>query len=177
MQEFIFPRQNLLRRIIFVLMVSAAARSFALTSDCTAKSTNQTAIVIDRSNTPINAKYEMTAVHWDPVLKQNWAVLRMCKSEGSPAMLVPLKEDIPAPTMSPFPVIHAGEIVHILQRDTRIRMELTGLAEENGTVGGRIRVHILSPLKEMSDSQDGWGLRPRALLAIIRGPHQVEIVQ
>lgn len=175
MREFILSRQNLVRRTIFVLMMSAAVRSFAFTSICTAKFNGQAGIASDRSNTQASADYEMAAVHWDPVLKRSWAVL--CKNEGTPAVLVPLKGRAPALTVSPFPVIHAGEVVRVLQKDANIRLELTGIAEENGAVGNHVRVHLLSPLKGMSDSQDGWGLRPKALVAIIRGPHQVEIVQ
>ena len=177
MCNLIFSRQNLLRRIVFLLMVPAAMRAFAFSSICTEKPNGHANVALDRSYAQMNTGYEMTAVHWDPVLRQNWAVVRPCQHDGAPAMLVPLNGDAPAPTMSPFPLVHAGEVVRIRQQDAHVWMELTGVAEESGAIGGRVRVHMLNTLKGTPSLQDGWGVRPKTLLAIIRGPHDVEIVR
>ncbi|HEY8996828.1 MAG TPA: hypothetical protein VIM60_02955, partial [Edaphobacter sp.] len=88
-----------------------------------------------------------------------------------------LEGDTTVPTMSPFPVIHAGEVVRIRQQDAHLWMEITGVAEESGAIGGRVRVHMLNPLKGTPSLQDGWGVRPKTLLAVVRGPHDVEIVR
>jgi hypothetical protein len=93
-------------------------------------------------------------------------------------MLIRLKDESSLPVVTtPLPVVHAGDVVRITQQDTAMRMELTGVAEESGTVGGRVRVHMLHAMKTVPEYQGTWKGGPMKMLAIVCGPHEVEIVR
>jgi hypothetical protein len=85
-------------------------------------------------------------------------------------------QHVPVKTL--FPVVHAGDIVHIESQEEFVRVEMTGVAEESGVVGGRVRVHVLRPTTNLLvREQIGFGGGGRLLHTIVRGPHQVEIAQ
>ena len=63
------------------------------------------------------------------------------------------------------PVVHAGDIVQIWRHDTLLRIEVTGISEESGSLGKKIRVRLVQ-----SDS----GV-PQQLLGVVRGPSNVEL--
>jgi hypothetical protein len=77
-----------------------------------------------------------------------------------------------------FPVIHAGDVVRIRRQDAMLHINLTGIAEENGAIGKPIRVHLLHQLTNgFNGAPTGFSGNSRPLMAVIRGPHEVEIEQ
>jgi len=118
-------------------------------------------------------------VHWDPVLKRRWAVVEDCGlTDGNKKLLLLEGQAVlPNSVATPFPVVHRGDVVRITKQDAVTRMDLTGIAEESGALGGRVRVHVLYPTKANVDSQSAWGVRPTTLLTTVLGPHQVEMKQ
>jgi hypothetical protein len=129
--------------------------------------------------------YRLEAVRWDPLLQQRWAIVTFCGRPGLPKLMLPMQKAAIGPGLehdsSPtalFPVVHAGDVVRILRQEEFLRIELSGIAEENGVLGERVRIHLLRPaMPGSSPVEAGFDGGSGSMLAVIRGPHIVEIGQ
>ena len=99
----------------------------------------------------------MVAVKHDAVRDLRWAVMVDCVHPEWPAKLVPLVgkdvAQMQAVTAVVVPAavvketgpltVKAGEMVRVWSNDGVVKMETTGVAQESGGVGKRIRVRML----------------------------------
>ena len=101
----------------------------------------------------------MVAVKRDAVKDLHWAVMVDCAHPEWPAKLVPLAgKDVVAVSAQTAAVIkapaavvnegaslvvRAGETVRVWSNNGMVKMEMTGVAQESGGVGKRIRVRML----------------------------------
>jgi Chaperone for flagella basal body P-ring formation len=125
--------------------------------------------------------YRVAKVHWDPLLNQRWAIIASCGHPDRPSIAMPLTDLAPqtevsplgnhvgsSPWMqSPFPIIHAGDLVQLQIQNNDIRIEVAGRAEENGAIGNKVRVRLLHTGFDTNQEQ--------TLRGIVRGPGHVEI--
>ena len=96
-----------------------------------------------------------------------------CDHPEWPAFALPLEitNSLKAqPRISPqeipgTPVVHAGDVVQLWRQDTRLHIEVTGISEESGFLGKKIRVRLVQ--RDSGVSQQ--------LLGVVRGPSNVEI--
>ena len=126
----------------------------------------------------VGAGYRVTDVHWDPLLRQNWARVANCEHPEWPEVSLRVEAlravsgrliDRSAPEISPFvAVVHAGDVVRLWRKEDLLRIEVTGVAEESGGVGKKIRVRLL---RRGTDSQS----KEEQFTGIIRGPSDVEM--
>ena len=126
--------------------------------------------------------YRVSALRWDPLLRQSWAVVASCDHpERLPRMLL---TDMPAPhtpahftlaaarSYAVLPIVRAGDVVRLWRRDRFAHIEMLGTSEENGGVGSRVRIRL--PASRDLDGQVG----PTQYLAgVVRGTADVEMEQ
>jgi len=122
------------------------------------------------------AGYHVTSVHWDPVLKQRWAVVSSCDHPERPSVTVPVVDaSLPrAAQQSLFPVVRSGDVVRLVSSEPQLRVTISAIAEENGAVGGKVHVRLLRPIAGSEDASN-YAAPPVILLAVVRGPHEVEV--
>ena len=129
--------------------------------------------------------FRVESVRWDAAQRQTWAVIRSCDHAERPtlAMLTDLPRNLvgAAPSAGAMPVlgqiipansavVHAGEVVRLWRADAQAHIELKAMAEENGAIGAKVRLRLLT-LKE----PDGQYAPPQYLAGIVRGPADVEM--
>jgi len=129
-----------------------------------------------------NKGYRVTSIHWDPVLRQNWATVARCDHPEWPEISVRTEQvstrsdravqstdqATDKPSISAPVVVHAGDIVRLWKEEDLLRIEATGVAEESGGIGKRIRVRLR---RRNTDDQS----REEQFTGIVRGPSNVEM--
>jgi hypothetical protein len=122
---------------------------------------------------PSSRGYRLEGMRWDPLLEQRWAIVSSCSRPDLPLQMVPVRRGslVSNASANIFPaVIHAGDVVLVRSQEQFIRIEFTGVADESGPMGSRVRVHLLrSSTQQMTDTANG------TLIAVVRGPHEVEV--
>jgi hypothetical protein len=125
---------------------------------------------------PSSGGYQVIKIQWDPVLGQRWAVVISCQHYDWPVLTLPLS-DSKAVTMAvrpsiadarAIPAVKAGETVRLWRQEDFLRIQMAGIAEQNGDLGGKIRVRIM---RTNGDDQSML----QQLSGIVRGPSDVEI--
>ncbi len=119
--------------------------------------------------------YRVASVRWDPVLRQNWATIVSCGHPEWPGISLRTgKADHTAHVVSAqireerSPVVRAGDIVTLWRQEEMLRIEVTGVAEQSGSVGETIRVRLLRrPGSNQSVEEEFSG--------IVRGRADVEM--
>jgi hypothetical protein len=124
--------------------------------------------------------YRVEEVRWDPFLRRQWAVIQRCGHAGQPSFMV--RTELEAQSSSKkflalrhdvaLPVVQAGDLVRLWKRDGSAQIQLIATAEENGALGGRVRVRLAG----LPDA-DGQSGQPRYLAGVVRGPADVEMGQ
>jgi hypothetical protein len=76
--------------------------------------------------------------------------------------------------MTPFSIVHAGDVVLVWSQEAFVRIEMTGVAEGNAAMGDRIRIHLIRP-STMSSEGTNFAHNAERLFGIVRGAHEVEI--
>ena len=138
--------------------------------------TSQLAIdpAIASSSSPLSKSgYRLSRIQSDLALGKRWAMIVSCDHPEWPAFALPLEISSPlkaSPRISTqeipgTPVVHAGDLVRIWRHDILLRIEVTGISEESGSLGKKIRVRLVQ-----SDS----GV-PQQLFGVVRGPSNVEL--
>ena len=116
--------------------------------------------------------YRTISVHWDPLLRQQWATIASCGHPERPsiALLLPSGPHDKATEVAPapFPIIHAGDVVRLWKQENDLRIEVPGIAQESGARGSRVRVKLL---RSGLDGQQ----QEHTLFGIVRGKRDVEI--
>jgi hypothetical protein len=144
------------------------------------------AVGLEKSVVPLEsangAGYRIATFHWDPLLRQQWAMIATCGHPERPTIAVRIppareqarllyaenKPTIVHPPQGLLPAVHAGDLVRLWSLEDAIRIELSGIAEENAAMGRRIRVRVL----RSTLADDG---PPQTLSGVVRGFRDVEI--
>jgi hypothetical protein len=121
--------------------------------------------------------YRVTSVHWDPLLRQGWAMVARCGHPEWPEVALPTRVsswalkreegtaligvvDVPL-------VVRAGDTVRLWRRENELRIEVAAVAEESGSLGKSIRVRLVRA------GMDGQA--ERQMTGVVRGPADVEM--
>jgi Chaperone for flagella basal body P-ring formation len=124
--------------------------------------------------------YRVTSIQLDPILGKRWAMIASCdhperpafsllteESDSSEHILLRDSQTVPD-NAQVIPVVHAGDTVRLWRQEAFLRIELAGVAEENGTLGKLIKVRLL---RRNTDDQS-----TRAEFAgVVRGKSDVEM--
>lgn len=124
---------------------SASAANCARTPAAAVKSAGTISAPLPEGN-----GYRVASVRWDPVLRQNWATIVSCGHPEWPGISLrtgeagPAAQAVSAPVREDrSPVVRAGDIVALWRQEEMLRIEVTGVAEQSGSVGETIRVRLL----------------------------------
>jgi hypothetical protein len=121
--------------------------------------------------------YRVTSVRWDPVLRQEWAMVARCGHPEWPEIALPTpvpkegfkterRKMVASSAGTPL-MVRAGDTVWLWRRENELRIELAAVAEESGGVGKSIRVRIVHAGVE--DQVE------REMVGVVRGPADVEM--
>lgn len=172
----------LIRIATMALFVLPCAAGFGYDAPCYATPTEAAAVASKQQPTQqphASQGYRIASIHHDPLLGAPWAVIVSCERPELAPIMVPLPSTFTRATASggPFPLVHTGDVVHIFSHNEMLHLELTGIAEGSGTVGEHIRVHMLGVRMQAVQHPLGFGGHPLPMVAVIRGPNEVEIDQ
>ncbi len=92
-------------------------------------------------------------------------LLSEAKSQNAFASLSASPVSPPLPT--PFPVVHAGDLVQLVGQENNLRIEVSGRAMEAGSAGSIVHVRVVTSGFEAE--------RERMFSGIVRGAGRVEI--
>lgn len=110
------------------------------------------------------------ALRWDPILQRQWLTTTDCRHPERPAQARFVSTSATPSQIATRPdkplTIRAGDRIHLIYIQSTTRMELAGIAEENGTTGSTIRVRITP-----STSEGNAPVRK----AIVTGPAEAEL--
>lgn len=121
--------------------------------------------------------YKLAYIRRDAILHETWGIYRSCSYPTQPARILRLTatdEEQLRLLAIPIPVIHAGEKVRLQNSEENLRMQLVGVAEQTGSIGERIRVHLQTgdSVSGANEAKVRWGAK---LTAVVVGPHEAEI--
>ncbi|RZU39433.1 flagella basal body P-ring formation protein FlgA [Edaphobacter modestus] len=124
--------------------------------------------------------YRIASVRWDPLLNRRWAVIASCNHPDRPSIAMLLSEaksqnafaslsasPVSPPLPTPFPVVHAGDLVQLVGQENNLRIEVSGRAMEAGSAGSIVHVRVVTSGFEAE--------RERMFSGIVRGAGRVEI--
>jgi hypothetical protein len=124
--------------------------------------------------------YQVTSIQTDPILGQRWAMIASCDHPERPAFSVQTEGPDAAEhslvsgpqtvlnSTHAAPVIHVGDRVRLWRQEAVLRIELAGVAEENGSLGKLIRVRLLRRNTDDQSTQTEFA-------GIVRGKSDVEM--
>ncbi len=101
----------------------------------------------------------------ESVVAQGPAVEEVAPQELSTAKSVKL----PVQQRTDTPTVRAGQVVRLWKHEAGLQVDVSGVAEDNGSVGQRIRVR--------SSVVSGAGQPPQEIAGIVRGAASVEMAQ
>jgi hypothetical protein len=117
--------------------------------------------------------YRVASMRWDPLLNQHWAMIASCSHPERPAFALRISDGESASesraAQTPFPVVHAGDVVQLWSQEHNLRIEAAGRAEESAAAGGRVRVRLLHTGFDPGQEQ--------TMIGIVRGAGDVEILR
>src|SRR5665213_2222820 len=99
---------------------------------------------------PEDKGYRVASVRWDPIMQQSWATIVSCDHPEWPGVSLRTAESSDAQRglntqarVDRSPVIRAGDVVELWRQEDLLRIEVSGVAEQNGSIGETIRVRLL----------------------------------
>lgn len=138
---------------------------------------SQAAVRLTGSST--GGGYRVARVQSDPLLDQEWVMVARCDHPEWPLSGFPASEKNAATLSSAerqkgiehsrsAPTVRAGDVVRWWKQETLVRIEASGIAEDSGEVGERIRVRILPANTEDPPPQE-------SIVCVVVGPAVVEM--
>jgi hypothetical protein len=120
--------------------------------------------------------YRVTTIQSDPLLGQRWVMIASCdhperpviafQDQGSSVLQqIAQEHDV---NSHEIPVVRIGDIVLLWKQEDLLRIEVAGVAEENGGLSKTIRVRLLHRNTDNQSSQEEFA-------GIVRGPSDVEM--
>jgi Chaperone for flagella basal body P-ring formation len=131
------------------------------------------------SSVPKRNGYRVAKIQLDPILGQRWAMIATCEHPDWPAFALPVSgaELLIVPQEAKrlvirdsksVPVVRAGEPIRLWRQEDLLRIDVAGIAEEDGGLGKTIRVRLVQRNTDDQSIQ-------QQLAGIVRGPSNVEI--
>ena len=122
--------------------------------------------------------YRVTGFQSDPILGRRWAIVASCDHAEWPVVAVQTSESDPVASSETnrmlvtsvysITVVHAGDVVRLWKQEDLLRIEVVGVAEENGGLGKIVRVRLLRRNADDQATQERF-------LGVVRGPSDVEM--
>jgi hypothetical protein len=119
--------------------------------------------------------YTLVRIKRDPMLGRSWAVVARCShpewsTQAFPVFNLPSVEISPALSGSTHSsiLIHAGDTVRFSRREALLQIEVAGISEDSGSLGGTVRVRISHMSADNPSAAE-------ELTGIVRGPSDVEM--
>jgi len=167
-----------LSSILLCLDISSVANMPPLSTSCTATPEVFSNITANHAayTQPIQKSgYRVAGLRWDPLLHRTWATAINCGHPERPRIAILLPE--PAQNVSmrppvlnerpPTVIIHAGDHVQVRYREANLQIQISGVAEDNGSMGSRVHVRVI-PISLENDQQS-------ELLGVVLNSQEVEI--
>lgn len=167
-----------------VVSPAVARAHCAKTPDAAIQSSRMESISSSSSSVSEDKGYRVTGVRWDPVLNQKWAMIARCDHPEWPELSLRAEEKgaasrpstarirqeaVAAGAADPaVAVVRAGDVVHLWRQEALLRIEVTGVAEESGSVGKSIRVRLLRRTTDDQSIEEQFS-------GIVRGRADVEM--
>lgn len=129
-------------------------------------------------DTQISSGYRATAAIVDKTTARIWIRVIACGHPERPAILVPLylpialekPSAVTPPHSSSQPlVVHAGQALRLHSVSDKSRIEISGIAEQQGAIGQAIRVHLVSGFTSAANTP------ARQLVATITAQGEAEL--
>jgi hypothetical protein len=102
------------------------------------------------SSMPDDKGYRVASVRWDPVMQQSWATIVSCGHPQWPGVSLRTSEasDVQRGLSAQVreersPLVRAGDVVELWRQEDLLRIEVSGVAEQSGSMGETIRVRLL----------------------------------
>jgi len=89
--------------------------------------------------------FRVVAVRTDALRKRSWAIVASCADAARPMVAIELEGDVAASEQVQLPVVlqvRIGDRVRVVHDGSDSRMELAGLAEDNGGGNDLVRVRM-----------------------------------
>jgi hypothetical protein len=119
--------------------------------------------------------YKVLRIDRDLLLRGRWAVITRCDHPEWSAQALPIVSsnfpDLPEAYTSIVPsviVMHAGDRIHLWRREALLQIEISAVAEENGSLGKPVRVRF------SGGSQNDPTMREECS-GVVRSPSDVEM--
>ena len=119
--------------------------------------------------------YRVVSVRWDPVLQQSWATIVSCEHPQWPGVSLRTDE---ASGVQPglrarareerSPLVRAGDVVELWRQEDLLRIEVSGVAEQSGSMGETIRVRLLRRAGSNQSAEEQFN-------GVVRGRADVEM--
>jgi hypothetical protein len=133
------------------------------------------------SQAPLTAGgYWVTSIQTDPMSGQRWAMIASCDHPERPVFSLQTEQagaaqqlQLSEPQMIPdnahtTPLVHVGDTVRLWRQEAVLRIEMAGVAEENGGLGKLIRVRLLRRSTEDQSTRAEFA-------GVVRGRADVEM--
>lgn len=124
---------------------------------------------------PNDKGYRVASVRWDSVMQQSWATVVSCEHPEWPGISLRTSEaDHTSSGLSAqvreehIPLVRAGDVVELWRQEDLLRIEVSGVAEQSGSMGETIRVRLLRRQGSNQSSEEQFS-------GIVRGHADVEI--
>jgi hypothetical protein len=124
---------------------------------------------------PDDKGYRVASVRWDPVMQQSWATIVSCEHPEWPGVSLRTSEPSHASTglstqarEERVPLVRAGDIVELWRQEDLLRIEVSGVAEQGGSMGETIRVRLLRRTGSNQSAEEQFS-------GIVRGRAEVEM--
>lgn len=164
-----------------VVSPAVARAHCAKTPDAAIQSSRMGSVSSSSSSVSEDKGYRVTGVRWDPVLNQKWAMIARCDHPEWPELSLRAEEkgaasrpstartrEEDSPAVAAASVVRAGDVVHLWRQEALLRIEVTGVAEESGSVGKSIRVRLLRRTTDDQSIEEQFS-------GIVRGRADVEM--
>jgi hypothetical protein len=131
---------------------------------------------ITASSMPEDKGYRVASVRWDPVMQQSWATIVSCGHPEWPGISLRTGDEtsdglrglITAFRVERSPLVRAGDVVELWRQEDLLRIEVSGVAEQSGSMGETIRVRLL---RRPGSNQSG----EEQFNGVVRGRADVEM--
>ncbi|WP_188553607.1 flagella basal body P-ring formation protein FlgA [Edaphobacter dinghuensis] len=124
---------------------------------------------------PNDKGYRVASVRWDPVMRQSWATIVSCGHPEWPSLSLRTAGTDPAVhglstqvREEGSPLVRAGDVVELWRQEDLLRIEVSGVAEQSGSMGETIRVRLLRRPGSSQSAEEQFS-------GVVRGRADVEM--
>jgi hypothetical protein len=140
------------KRILWCLIALAGLQGAAANAACArtpAAAARLAGAKTAPSSMPDDKGYRLASVRWDPVMQQSWATIVSCEHPEWPGVSLRTGQTGDAQRglstqarVDRSPLVRAGDVVELWRQEDLLRIEVSGVAEQSGSMGETIRVRL-----------------------------------